>query len=347
MSEQNRIKKIEEILNNTCSPAYRKKQVLDGIYRQCVEKYSEMTNTPKAFRELLERELGPEILSIKNIHEVEGGQVHKILFDTYDKQKFETVRSALKPNFERSGFHHSLCISSQAGCALGCTFCATGKIGFKKNLTADEISDQILYFKQKGLPIDSVSFMGMGEPFANPNLFDALKIITDKNMLGLSRRRLSISTVGIIPGIQRLTKEFPEINLAFSLHSPFAGQRLELMPITKAFPINKVMEALREHVKITNKKVFIAYVLLKDVNDSVKHAKKLSELIKAQKEKIYLYHVNLIRFNPTPVVSYEKTSAQKINAFRKILDREGIRNTLRQSFGVNIEAACGQLYGKI
>ena len=284
------------------------------------------------------------ILTLKNINEVKGGQAHKVLFETRDKERIEAVRMIFHPDDD---IHESLCISSQSGCSLGCTFCATGAVGFKKNLTEDEISDQILYFKINNLKISSISFMGMGEPFANPNLFEALKIITDPNFLGISPRRLSISTVGLIPGIKRLTKEFPQINLAFSLHSPFPNQRLEIMPITKAYPINNIFDALDEHIKETNKRVFIAYILLKGVNDSPEHAKEIIKIIKERGRLSYLYHVNLIRYHPGPTISqFEKPNKESVNRFMEIIKDAGTNCTLKQSFGIKIYAACGQLYAK-
>lgn len=284
---------------------------------------------------------------LKKISETKDEQADKVLFETQDKNRLEAVLMTFKANEERSDEHQSLCLSSQSGCALGCAFCATGAIGFKKNLGVDEITDQILYFLQKGKTVTSLSFMGMGEALANPHLFDALKIITDKDKLAYGQRHISLSTVGLIPGIKRLQKEFPEINLAFSLHSPFPKQRLELMPIAKTYPIDKVMQALKEFVAETNKRVFIAYILLEGINDSLDHAKELARLIKNQGEKAYLYHVNLIRFNPGATFkTFKKPSTMRVNVFRKALTNFGIENTLRQSFGSEINAACGQLYGQ-
>ncbi|MFH1899484.1 MAG: radical SAM protein, partial [Patescibacteria group bacterium] len=256
-----RIKTIENILNKVNAPPYRKKQVYNGIYRQHLETFSDLTSVPKDLRAALAQKLGERVLCLTSICETQDNQADKVLFETQDKNKIEAVLMTFKPNEERTEDHQSLCVSSQSGCALGCRFCATGAVGFKKNLSADEITDQVLYFLQQGKVVNNVSFMGMGEPFANPNLFDALKILTDKDKLGYGQRHISISTVGIVPGIQRLQKEFPGVSLAFSLHSPFPKQRLQLMPITKTYPIDTVMKALKDFVNETNKKVFIAYVL--------------------------------------------------------------------------------------
>lgn len=347
MKSNDRIATIEHILDSMNSPPYRKEQVYEGIYKHYIKSYSEMTSLPKDLRQALEKDLGSQVLCLNNVFETQGGQADKVLYETADKNRIEAVLMTFKPNEERNANHESLCISSQSGCALGCTFCATGAVGFKKNLTADEITDQVLYFLQQGKTVDNISFMGMGEPFANPNLFDALKIITDKDKMAYGQRHISISTVGVIPGIKRLQKEYPEVSLAYSLHSPFPEQRVQLMPITKAYPISDVMATLKEFVAYTNKRVFIAYVLLDNVNDSVDHAKEIAKLIKKQGEKQYLYHVNLIRFNPGYTFKpFNKPSAARISDFRRALESYGIKNTLRQSFGVKIDAACGQLYAK-
>jgi len=270
-----------------------------------------------------------------------------VLFETKDNFRIEAVLMSFRKGDGEEDDFQSLCLSSQSGCALGCKFCATGSIGFKKNLTADEITDQILYFLQQGKIVNNISFMGMGEPFINPNIYDALKIITDKDKMAYSQRRISVSTVGIIPGIQRLAKDFPDINLAFSLHSPFPEQRLQLMPITQKYPINEVMKALEEHTQQTNKKVFIAYVLLGGVNDSIDHANALVRLIRNQKHKNYLYHVNLIRYNPSPdSPSFQEPNPEQVRVFQKVITQSGISNTVKQRIGRKYYSACGQLYGK-
>lgn len=341
MPALSRLEKIANIISETKSPSYVLSQIKYAIYKNGVTDYMEISNISKELRIKLRKELG-DVLTLKNIHEVEGDQAHKVLFETRDNEKIESVRMTYH---SENKIREPLCISSQSGCALGCKFCATGTMGLKKNLSADEIVDQILFFKNSGHKSDNILFMGMGEPFANPNIFEAIKNIIDPELLGLSQRKISVSTVGLIPGIKRLTKEFPQVNLAFSLHSPFSKQRLELMPIEKAYPLDAVFDALDEHINATNKKVFIAYVLLKDVNDSKEHAQGIVNLIKARGKTAYLYHVNLIRYHPGPaIVEFEKPEKEVVDEFMKIIKESGVNCTLRQSFGVNIDAACGQLY---
>lgn len=347
MNYSSRIIFIEDLLTKMHVPLYRNRQVFEGIYQKYAASFDEITVLPKEIRDKLKEKLGPRILCLRNIAETKDTQADKVLFETCDHNRIEAVRMAFQANEERIDEHRSLCISSQSGCALGCTFCATGAVGLKKNLEVDEITDQILFFLCRGQEIDSISFMGMGEPFANPNLFNALKIITDKDKMAFNKRKINISTVGIVPGIKRLQKEFPDVNLAFSLHSPFPEERLKLMPITKTYPIAVVMQAIKEFIRVTNKRVFLAYVLLAGVNDTVDHAKAVAKLIQNQGEKQYLYHVNVIRFNAGATnILYKQPSAARVAAFRKVLSRSGIKNTLRQSFGTSIHAACGQLYAE-
>ena len=339
------ITEISDYLQELHEPTFRLKQIRTALYTQYVRNFSEITTLSQSLRESLQSKFGP-INPLKAIHTVTGTQAEKVLFETPSGHLIEAVKLTYLPNQERTETHTALCISSQSGCAMGCQFCATGAIGFKQNLSADEIAGQYLYFKQKGDSIDSIIFMGMGEPFANENnLFDALHLLTSPEHYDLSPHRLSISTVGLIPGIQRLTKEYPQINLTYSLHSPFDEQRSQIMPVNQTYPIRDVFAALNEYITATKNRCFIAYTLLKDVNDSVEHAQALANLIKFQKNTAYLYHVNLIRYNPCPSqVIFERAEPNQVKFFQDTLKKLGVKNTLRQDFGVEIDAACGQLY---
>lgn len=348
MSDLNRSSVIDVVLDRLESPKYRKTQVFEGIYSLCKKCFSEISNIPKDLREALRAELGDRILTLECVGEVKDDQAHKVLLKTHDNNYIESVLMTYKSNDDRDHDYQSLCVSSQSGCALGCTFCATGSMGFSKNLSVDEITDQVLYFLQEGKPVRNITFMGMGEPFVNPNLFDALEVITDKSRMAYSQRHIIISTVGVIPGIQRLQKEYPSINLSFSLHSPFSDQRTELMPINKTYPLVDVMRALKDFVEETNKKLFLAYVLLDGVNDSFDHAKGISELIDRQGDKKYLYHVNLIRYNPgSDFHPFDRPSTARVEVFKRALENLGVPCTVRQSFGLKINAACGQLYASL
>jgi len=347
MDQSRRLDRIKEIIKKENLPSYRIGQISDAIYKSNFTRYSQITNLPKELREQIIKELGDEILTLTKVAEDEGDNAHKVLFQTRDGQPVEAVQLSYR--------HRSaLCLSTQSGCALGCAFCATGKLGLKKNLTADEIVDQILYFQKQGQKIDNLIFMGMGEPFANPNSFTALADIIDPAKIGLGSRHVSISTVGIVPGIARLSAEFTQVNLTFSLHSPFPAQRQELMPVTKAYPIDKVMASIDDHLQKTNHKVLIAYILLKGVNDTPDHAQALADLIKSNANRLRLLHVNLIRYNETNTTrretfghptgeKFQKSDPETIEKFQAILTQNKVKSTLRQDFGVKIKAACGQL----
>lgn len=338
------ITNIENYLEELKESKFRIKQIKAAIYTQFVKNFSDITTLSLPLRNSLQEKFG-SINPLKLLHTVSGSQAEKVLFETTKGHMIESVKLSYKATSERSA-HTALCISTQSGCAMGCQFCATGAVGFKQNLSADEIVGQYQYFRQRGDTIDSIIFMGMGEPFANmDNLFSALHIFTDQDLIALSPTRLSISTVGVIPGIERLIKEYPHVNLTFSLHSPFDDQRSRLMPVNNTYPIAEVFKILDRYIEETKNRVFIAYTLLRDFNDSEEHAIALTSLIKKNTKTSYLYHVNLIRYNPCPSeVTFERAEPEKVKAFQEILEKSRVSNTLRQDFGVEIDAACGQLY---
>ncbi len=333
--------KISEILEARGEPSYRNKQILDAIYRvDNLKLFSQIPNIPKDLRQELVETLGDSILTLELVDSQVADTTEKVLFKTRDNLFIETV----KMQYE-SG-RTTYCVSLQVGCAMGCAFCATGKSGFTRNLAVEEIVDQVLFFKKRGDPIDNIVFMGMGEPLANPATFEALDLFTDPHKFGIGQRHISVSTVGLVPGIKRMTEEHPQINLAFSLHSPHELERRKLMPISKTFPIQEVMGALRDHILKTNRKVLIAYILLRDVNDSVDHARALAELLNSYEVVRGLFHVNLINMHEVDGIPFKRTSLERLEAFRAVLHKHGIRTTVRQDFGEDIDAACGQLRGK-
>ena len=322
-------------------PNYRYEQIIKAIFTQHISIFNEMRTLPLDLRKTLIDTFGPSVCCMVPVACQTSGQADKILFSLPDGNRVETVNLHYKKGWE------SFCISSQCGCGFGCQFCATGTLGHKRNMTADEITDQLLYFYLNGHKLNSISFMGMGEPLANPNLFDALNILTDSSLFGLSQRRITISTIGIIPGIRRLTKEFPQINLAFSLHSPFEKQRGELMPVNRSFPLNEVMQALDNHIRHTGRRLFLAYIMLDGVNDSVDHAKAVVHLLQSRGPWAHLYHVDLIPYNATDKTLQKFAASDKgtTKRFSDILHAAGISVATRTQFGSDISAACGQLYG--
>lgn len=336
---QSRNEKIEDALIESNAPPFRWKQVYRAVYKDSsIKRYSEIFNIPGELRNKLSERMGDEIISLeKEIHQENYG-TEKVLFRTVDNYPIETV----KMHYENG--RNTYCISVQSGCAMGCAFCATGKMGLNRNLTRDEIVDQVLYFRKNGYEVDNIVFMGMGEPFANPETYPALDILTDQKMFELGKRHISVSTVGIVPGIKRMTEHYPQINLALSLHTPFQDQRERLVPIAKSYPVRVIMDALADHIRKTNRKVFIAYILLGGVTDTYKHAEELARLINSYEEESYLFHVNLINYHEIPgEMEFKKSSEENLERFRKILYDAGIRTTVRQDFGESIDAACGQL----
>lgn len=341
MKHLSKYEKICKILSALKQPNYRYSQITEAIFKNKIGNFEAMNNLPKPLRNELIQELGNNVLSITPKMEQKSNQVSKILFAIPGDEYIESVRLSYKTGWE------SYCISSQCGCGFGCTFCATGTLGLKRNLTTDEITDQLLYFTLNKYPLDSVSFMGMGEALANPYVFDALHVLTDPKLFGLGHRRITVSTIGLIPGIKKLTKEFPQINLTFSLHSPFHDQRSELMPINNHFPLEEVMSVLDEHIQQTKRKVYIAYILLRGINDSTEHAEAVADLLRGRGSWEHLYHVNLIPYNSTDATSqsFVESDQNSINMFLNILKSKGIHVTVRTQFGSDINAACGQLYG--
>lgn len=334
--------KIQNYLRNINQPDYRFKQIIHSIFKQRIGDFEKMDVLPKTLRQQLVKEFGKNILSIDPVSEQSSQQIHKVLFRLPDSNRVETVGMRFKAGW------HSFCISSQCGCNLGCKFCATGAIGLKRNLTADEITDQVLYFYLQGQSLDSVAFMGMGEPLMNGHVFSALGVLTDSTLFGLSPRRITVSTVGIIPNIRRMTRDYPQVHLTFSLHSPFNEQRSSLMPVNDRFPLEDVMNELDDHIRVTRKKVYIAYIMLPGFNDSIDHAKAVIKLLKGRIHSGKLYHVNIIRYNPTvdAPVHYGISDERKVDAFYSELKSAGIHVTIRSQFGIDINAACGQLYGQ-
>lgn len=332
--------KMKLLISELGQPEYRYQQIVDAVFRQRIDKFERMSMLPKQLRDALIRQFGDSPCSAFSVSETNTKQADKVLFEMADSNRVEAVALHYKRGWE------SFCISSQCGCGFHCGFCATGAIGLKRNLTADEITDQLLYFHLHNHTLSSVSFMGMGEALANPHIFDALAVLTDPQLFGLSQRRITISTIGILPGIRRLTETFPQINLTFSLHSPFSRQRSILMPVNDRFPVYEVMKALDDHIQHTGRKVYIAYVLLDGINDSPEHAKAVADLLHGQWQ--HLYQVDLIPYNSTsvPTKPFRKSSRHRFVKFMEILKTEGIHVTVRAQFGSDIDAACGQLYAQ-
>ncbi len=319
-------------------PPFRADQLLREVCKRGVADYDEMTNLPVSLREICKEKL--PILSIeeKEVSLTPDGSVRKVLFRCKkDGKRIEAVLMRFEDG------RRTVCVSSQVGCAMGCKFCATGKMGFKRNLTYEEIVDQVLFFvldlKDYGEEITNVVFMGMGEPFNNyEKVMRAVRALNDPRGLGLGARNMTLSTAGVVPGILKLADEGLQVNLAVSLHAPEQKLRERLMPIAKKYPIEELVDAVAQYTQKTHRRVSYEYVMLAGVNDDVALAHELGKLCKGQ-----LVHVNLIPYNFTKGTRFKRSHQESIDEFKKILETYRVPVTVRVSLGQNVDAACGQL----
>jgi 23S rRNA (adenine2503-C2)-methyltransferase len=400
------IEKLTALIVGWGEPAYRARQVLHWLYKELVTDFSQMTNLPISLRRKLCEHL--RIGSAQPVAQKisSDGWTRKVLLKMRDGASIEAV---LMLYYDRA----TVCVSSQVGCAMGCSFCATGQMGFTRNLTAGEILEQVLWFNRwlrehphrpppshgmrpryRGRPaedrghrtgkadprstrrshshahrpdyadhdrdawhvhandsvhmpggpreigaVTNIVFMGMGEPLVNyNNLWRAIRTINSPQGLGLGARRMTVSTVGIVPQIRRFAREDLPVNLAVSLHAPNDELRSQMVPINLRYPVAELMDACREYVHITHRRITFEYVLIKDVNDNLQLARQLASLLKGM-----LCHVNLIPLNPVPGTDMQATPRRQVFAFQKVLEEAGISTTVRIERGVDIAAACGQL----
>lgn len=315
---------------------FRTRQIWDYLYRRRIASISEMVELPSLLREhLMERWTVGALTPMLTVASA-SGEATKVQAQLADGKSIETVLMRY-PTTETSGGRHTVCVSTQVGCAVGCPFCATGKMGFIRNLTPGEIVAQVLHFAQQ-YPVDNLVFMGMGEPFLNyDNMWQAVETLNSPHGFGLGARRFTISTSGVVPGIQRLTEEKILVNLAVSLHAPNDQLRTSLVPINRKYPVASLLQACDNYTEKTGRRVSYEYVLLDGVNDSEDLAHELGALLRGR-----LAHVNLIPVNPTPG-SYRRPGSRAVHAFQTIVLNYGVRTTVRAEKGVEISAACGQL----
>src|SRR5438132_5434800 len=316
---------LERTLRERGQPAFRARQVWQWTARGAPG-YAEMTNLPRALREALVADVPFSTLAVETQRESKDGTV-KTLFRTADGHPVEAVLMRYRDG------RRSLCLSSQSGCPLTCTFCATGQMAFGRNLTASEILDQALHFRRL-TEVDHAVFMGMGEPMLNfDEVLAAARRLPD---VGITHRRTTISTVGWLPGLKRFVDEVDEpIRLALSLHAPNDELRSRIMPVNDRYPLRDILAECRRHFVQTNRRVYIEYVMLAGVNDSREHARELAALLGDG------FKVNLIPYNPTGM--YDGSSRASIAAFKTELHRSHVPATVRLTRGRDIEAACGQL----
>ncbi len=363
---------LQAIVTGWGEPAFRAGQIWEWLYRRLADSASVMTNLPRALRDRLAAEYACVRLAPRVDLLSRDGWTRKVLFDLPDGKQIETVLMGYKAR-------RTLCVSTQAGCGMGCPFCATGQGGLQRNLTSGEIVEQVLFFerelrkdeggrmKDEGRKISdsrrktdderqattrlsdysthqltNLVLMGMGEPFANYDAtLEALRRLTDPTGWSFGARRITVSTVGLIPGIQKFTLDGGQVNLAVSLHAATDDLRDQLVPINKRYPLRDLVQACRAYVEATHRRLSFEWALIDGLNDSLAQARALAQL--ARQLPRGLIHVNFIPLNPTRGYAGAASRRERIAAFRAELDRHAISHTLRVRRGIDINAGCGQL----
>jgi 23S rRNA (adenine2503-C2)-methyltransferase len=324
---------LEAVLASWQQPRFHARQIFSWIYKKGVGDFNAMSNLSACLRERLNSHFVLDAVTlIKKLESVDGTK--KLLFDLTDGNAVEAV---LIPSEERV----TGCVSTQVGCKLACRFCASGALGFQRNLTTGEIVDEILCLKNnsEGARLTHLVFMGTGEPLDNyDNVLKAIRIVNSPDALAIGARRITISTSGVIPGIKRLSEEKLQVELSVSLHAADNATRSLLMPINRKYPLKSLLAACEKYIADTHRQITFEYILIKDLNSNLQNAGKLSTMLKGLNCK-----VNLIPANPVPELKVQPPNKLQILLFRDCLLKSGIHVTLRKPRGKDIEAACGQL----
>lgn len=337
---------LESLLVGWKQPAFRAKQIWEWVYKRYVDDFEQMSNLPKELRQRLSSEFTLAPLTPVTQIVSQAGDTQKVLFRLPDGNLIEAVLMLYDKR-------RTLCISSQAGCAMGCTFCATAQGGLARNLTPGEIVAQVLFFArflampgdepdmevERPTTVTNIVLMGMGEPMHNyKNVWSALRLLTDPGAFGLGARNITLSTVGLVAGIEQMAEEDLQIGLAVSLHASNDELRSQLVPVNKGYPIAKLIDAIEFYIDKTHRRVTFEYALMAGINDSEAVANEL-----AQKIRHLLCHVNVIPLNPIPDSPFQPSSDVDTRRFVDILQQAGISATIRLRRGIEIDAGCGQL----
>lgn len=342
------LEELETRLVEWGQPAYRARQIWDGLYRQLWTEPEQFTSLGRPLRQRLGQEFSFSNLAPQTVLESGDGQTRKTLFRLPDGYAIEAVLMRYGDT-DGNRQRRTLCISTQAGCAMGCVFCATGQMGFRRHLSRGEIVEQVLYYarqlRSQGEQVTNVVVMGMGEPFHNyDNTLAAIDCLNHPSGMNLGARRFTISTVGLIPAIQRFSAEGRQINLAISLHTVENDLRSRLLPVNRRFPVASLLQACLEYVHTSHRRITFEWALIQDVNDSPAQAAALAERLQPfRRQGASLCHVNVILLNPTRRYAGQATSSQRAAAFREVLEQGGIPCTVRLRRGIDIQAGCGQL----
>jgi len=351
---------ITNLLQEWNEPVYRAKQIWQGLYQHLYDSPEQFTNLPKSLRKKLAEQVIFSPFKVKTYLDSSDGTTRKTLFELPDKNLIEavlmrygdpadnpqiTANAPHSENLRGAKNRRTLCISTQAGCAMGCVFCATGQMGFKRHLSSGEIVAQALYYarmlKEENQVVTNIVLMGMGEPFHNyDNTMEAIDTLNHPNGFNFGARRFTISTVGLVPQIRRFADEKRQVNLAISLHAADDESRVAMLPVNKKYNIDEVIDACRYYVSQTHRRITFEWALIKGVNDTPEIAKKLAARLKG-----LMCHVNAIPLNPTTGYNGQATSRERAAAFKVSLERAGIPCTIRMRRGIDINAGCGQLAG--
>ncbi len=333
---------IQTQLKELGERAYRADQLRKPVFEEGIASYEEISTWPESLKKALSNQSPILSLTLREMTASQDQRCRKAVLECKDGKKIETV--LLRPSDAR----WTTCISSQVGCAVGCPFCATGLMGIKRNLVAEEITDQVLFWRQFMKKekiagrLSHVVYMGMGEPFSNyAEVSQSLKILMDQSLFNLAARHISVSTSGIAPKIALFAEDFPQVNFALSLHAASDELRNRLVPVNKAYPLSKIREALKAYLQKSSRKIFLEYILLKGTNDRPKDAKDLIGFVRSV-GPLELLHINLIIFNQTDS-PFEATAEKDARIFQKKIMDAKIHSTIRQNLGRDIEGACGQL----
>src|SRR5574340_366950 len=342
-------------LQDLGEPAFRARQLYNWLYKRLATDFSMMSNLPQSLRSRLAEEASISPMIIRSELHSRDDRTRKILLELSDGKLIESVLMLYPPVGDKTA-RATICVSTQAGCAFGCTFCATGQMGFDRHLTSGEIVAQVLIFARElqdapwtaeGLPgstpidhVTNIVLMGMGEPLHNyDNVLQALRILNSPDGFNLGARHMTVSTVGLVPAVRKLSQEQLQVNLAISLHAPTDELRSRTMPINKKYPLEELIAACQDYISATGRQVTFEYVLLAGVNDTEEHAHRLGVLLAPLKQ---FAHVNCIPVNATSA-DFKSPTGESISAFRRVLNDHKISNSVRAERGDDIAAACGQL----
>jgi 23S rRNA (adenine2503-C2)-methyltransferase len=331
---------LSDLIQSWDEPSYRARQIWEGLYQNFWNDTTLFTQLPKHLRLKLAEFLQFDALTPAVIHQSSDKQTIKTLFKLHDGQSIEVV--LMKYNRRRT-----LCISTQVGCAMGCVFCATGQMGFKRHLSCGEIVAQVMYYARllaaENEIVTNVVVMGMGEPFHNyDNTMEAIDRLNDPGGYNFGARRFTISTVGLVPAILRFAEEKRQVNLAVSLHAADNVLRTSMLPVAKKYPLDELLAACRDYIAATGRRLTFEWALVNGVNDTPEQARLLAEILHG-----LLCHVNAIPLNPTLSYAGHATTRERAKMFRDVLTRSGIPCTIRLRRGLDIQAGCGQLAGLV